>query len=75
MTEQFDIQVMLADGTFADYIVKTERDSDVYQVFSNSEHLASFRASEGEWILEDNTGNLETDLQSRLKEQLKGLRT
>lgn len=74
--EQFDLQVMLPDGTFADYIVKTERDSEQYQVFNGETPVATFSAGDnGEWTVSENSGNIDADLESRIKEQLKGFRT
>lgn len=74
--DQFDMQVMLPDGSFADYIVKTERDSDEYQVFKDDSLFAVFKTNEnGEWTVSDNPGKMDSDLESRIKEQLKGFRT
>ncbi len=70
------MQVMLQDGSFADYIVKTERDSDIYQIFKGESLLATFKTSgNGDWSVTDNPGKVNSDLESRIKEQLKGLRT
>lgn len=74
--DQFDMQLMLPDGSFADYTVKAERNSDEYQVFKDDNLLATFIAKEnGEWDISDNPGNIDSDLESRMKEQLKGFRT
>ena len=67
---------MLPDGSFADYIVKNERDTDDYQVFQGETALVTFAAGKnGEWSVVDNPGNIDGDLQARLREQLKGLRS
>lgn len=74
--DQFDMQLMLPDGSFADYTVKAERNSDEYKVFKDDNLLVAFIAREnGEWDISDNPGNIDSDLESRMKEQLKGFRT
>ncbi|WP_407430204.1 hypothetical protein [Arcticibacter sp.] len=71
--EQFDMQLMLKDGTFADYQVKTEKDSKLYEVYSGESLVASFKDDgQGSFTLNDNSGNIDEDLQSRMIEQLKG---
>ncbi|PRY55116.1 hypothetical protein B0I27_10181 [Arcticibacter pallidicorallinus] len=71
--EQFDMQLMLKDGAFADYQVKTEKNSKRYEVYSGESLVASFEDdSQGSFTLSDNPGNIDEDLQSRMIEQLKG---
>ena len=73
--ERFDLQVLLSDGSFADYELQTERDSKLYEVLKNGEPLASFRATEdGGWALESNPTNIDADLQHRITQQLNGYR-
>lgn len=73
--EQFDLQVMLGDGSFADYQVKTERDSGIFQIYEKDQQIAEFTAGDdGSWTASGNTG-LDEDLQDRIIEQLKGFRT
>jgi len=71
--EQFDMQLMLKDGAFADYQVKTEKNSKLYEVYSGDSLVASFEDdNQGSFTLSDNPGNIDEDLQSRMIEQLKG---
>jgi len=71
--EQFDMQLMLKDGAFADYQVKTEKNSKLYEVYSGESLIASFEDdNQGSFALSDNPGNIDEDLQSRIIEQLKG---
>jgi hypothetical protein len=73
--EIFDIQIMLKDGSLAPYQVQNERDSDIYKVFEQEKHVASFTASkDGSWNLNENPGNIDEDLEHRLVNQLNGLR-
>lgn len=73
--ESFELQVMLKDGSFADYEVQTERDSKVYTILKKAEVLASFKAVEnGAWALESNPGQMDDDLQKRITKQLDGYR-
>ena len=73
--EKFDLQVMLADGSFADYEVQTQRDAKVYEVLQNGKYLASFSATEdGGWALEQNPANIDEDLRNRITQQLNGYR-
>lgn len=74
--EQFDLQVMLKDGSFADFLVQTERDSGVYEVFRNEERMGVFTADDdGSFSISDRQGGPNEDLESRIIEQLKGYRT
>lgn len=71
--EQFDMQLMLKDGTFADYQVKTDKDSKRFEVYSGESLLASFKDDgQGSFSLGDNPGSIDEDLQRRMIEQLKG---
>lgn len=71
--EQFDMQLMLKDGAFADYQVKTEKNSKLYEVYNGESLIASFEDdNQGSFALSDNPGNIDEDLQSRIIEQLKG---
>lgn len=71
--EQFDMQLMLKDGAFADYQVKTEKNSKLYEVYSAESLVASFEDdNQGSFRLSDNPGKIDEDLQSRMIEQLKG---
>lgn len=71
--EQFDMQLMLKDGAFADYQVKTEKNSKLYEVYSGESLVASFADdNQGSFTLSENPGNIDEDLQSRMIEQLKG---
>jgi len=71
--EQFDMQLMLKDGAFADYQVKTDKDSGVFDVYSGDSLIASFKDDgQGSFSLSDNPGNADDDLQRRMIEQLKG---
>lgn len=71
--EQFDMQLMLKDGAFADYQVKTEKNTKIYEVYSGESLVASFEDdNQGSFTLSDNPGNIDEDLQGRMIEQLKG---
>ena len=71
--EQYDMQLMLKDGAFADYQVKTEKNSKLYEVYNGESLIASFEDdNQGSFALSDNPGNIDEDLQSRIIEQLKG---
>lgn len=71
--EQFDMQLMLKDGAFADYQVKTEKNTKVYEVYDGDTLVASFEDdSQGSFTISDNPGNIDEDLQGRMIEQLKG---
>lgn len=71
--EQFDMQVMLKDGAFADFQVKTDREAKFYEVYKKDTLLATFKDDEnGSFVLEHNQGDIDDDLQSRIIEQLKG---
>lgn len=73
--ENLNLQVMLQDGSFADFEVQTERDSKIYTILEKGEALASFKAIEnGEWALESNPGQIDGDLQDRITKQLNGYR-
>ena len=73
--EKFDIQVLLKDGSFADFQVENETGSDIYQVFQKDKSLAQFVATEdGGWIVGHNSGNLDDDLQQRIINQLNGFK-
>lgn len=73
--EQFDLQVMLSDGSFADYIVHTEREAKTFDVLQNGELIVSFKAlANGSWELADNPAKIDKDLQHRIETQLNGFR-
>ena len=74
--EQYDLQVLLSDGSFADYEVRTERDTKIYEISEKGEPVATFIATkDGGWSLENNPGNIDSDLQHRIALQLNGYRT
>lgn len=71
--EQFDMQVMLKDGTFADFQVKTDREAKFYEVYKKDDLLATFKDDEsGSFVVDQNQGHIDDDLQARIIEQLKG---
>jgi hypothetical protein len=71
--ETFDIQVLLKDGSFADYEVRN--DDQKYQILQNEKPLISFKADEdGTWSPYDNVGNIDEDLQERIINQLNGFK-
>ena len=71
--ESFDIQVLLKDGSFADYEVKYDKQK--YEVSQNEKSLISFIADEdGTWSVGDNKGDIDEDLQERIINQLKGFK-
>lgn len=73
--EKFDLQVMLSDGSFADYIVHTEREAKTFKVLQNEELIASFKAlPNGSWELVNNPAEIDDDLQHRIEAQLNGFR-
>jgi hypothetical protein len=73
--EKYSLQVMLGDGSFADYEVATERNGRTYEIQQKGEPIATFKAMEdGGWALENNPGNIDEDLQQRLSKQLDGYR-
>ncbi|MBC7914599.1 MAG: hypothetical protein H7Y07_10825 [Pyrinomonadaceae bacterium] len=73
--EKYNLQVMLSDGSFADYEVQTARDAKTYELLQEGKPLASFEAStNGDWELIDNPGNIDEDLQQRISTQLNGFR-
>lgn len=73
--EKFDLQVMLSDGSFADYKVQTERESKTYEILQGDKAVASFKASaNGGWEMIDNPANIDEDLQQRIEAQLNGFR-
>ena len=66
---------MLADGSFADYDVQTERDAKTFELLKDGKSVASFdAAADGSWVLTDNPGNIDEDLQHRIATQLNGFR-
>lgn len=74
--EKFDIQVMLQDGTFADYEVHNERDGKIYEVITAGKLAGVFEAGDdGSWSLVSNNGNISDDLQQRIINQLNGFRS
>jgi hypothetical protein len=74
--EKFDLQIMLHDGSFADYKVQTERGAKTFEILKDEQNIASFEANvDGEWTLIDNPGNIDEDLQQRISKQLNGFRT
>lgn len=73
--ENFDVQVMLKDGSFADFVVQTERGSKLYTILKDGKEQVSFKAIEnGLWELEDNPAQVDEDLQKRITKQLDGYR-
>jgi hypothetical protein len=73
--ERYNLQVMLGDGSFADYEVATERTGRTYDILKQGTVVATFSATEdGGWNLESNPGNIDEDLQQRLTNQLNGYR-
>lgn len=69
--ESFDIQVLLKDGSFADYQVLT--DGDKYQILDAGKLQGIFRTDRnGTWSMENNSGDIDSDLQGRIINQLKG---
>jgi hypothetical protein len=73
--EEFDLQLMLADGSFADYKVRTERDAKTYEIVQDGTPVALYSAtSDGGWALEQNPGKIDEDLQKRITLQLNGFR-
>ncbi len=73
--EKFDLQVLLHDGSFVDYEVKTDRDSDIYEVLEDGKLIASFKATkDGGWKIENNEAQIDEDLQHRITLQLNGYR-
>ena len=73
--ERFDMQVMLKDGSFADYEVMNDNEKPEYEIWQKDNRLATFTAqSDGNWVLTDNPGDLDADLQQRIINQLNGYR-
>ena len=73
--DKFDIQVLLKDGSFADYQVENERGENTYQVLHQGNKIASFSATEdGSWQIADNEANIDADLQQRIINQLNGFK-
>lgn len=73
--EKFDLQVMLSDGSFADYKVQTERDAKTFEILQDNQAVASFKAAaNGGWEMIDNPANIDEDLQQRIETQLNGFR-
>lgn len=73
--DKFDIQILLKDGSFADYQVENERGTDSYQVFQQEKPIAKFETSaDGSWQILDNTANIDSDLEQRIINQLKGFK-
>ena len=73
--EKYDLQVMLGDGSFADYEVQTEREAKTFEILNKGELIAAFSATEdGGWSLENNPGKIDDDLQQRITQQLNGYR-
>ena len=71
--ETFDIQVLLKDGTFADYEVKYDKQK--YEVRQNEKALITFQANEdGTWSSYDNAGDIDDDLKERIINQLNGFK-
>jgi hypothetical protein len=72
--DTFDIQVMLKDGSFIDYEVRSKSNED-YDIFKDGNHLITFKANEdGTWIALDNRENINEELQERITNQLNGFR-
>lgn len=73
--DRFDIQVLLKDGSFADYQVENERSENIYKLYQQDEFLASFVADkDGGWTVTDNSKDIPEELQERIKNQLNGFR-
>ena len=73
--EIFDIQVLLKDGSLADYQVQNERDSDIFKVYKHDEPVAIYKSKkDGTWQLTENDAQIDEDLQQRIINQLNGLR-
>ena len=73
--EKFDIQVLLKDGSFADYIVQNERGSDSFEVYKQEEKLGTFCASaDGNWEVTEENG-IDEDMQQRIINQLNGFKS
>jgi hypothetical protein len=73
--DKFDIQVLLKDGSFADYQVQNERSESLYKLYKANEHIASFVAdNDGGWSVSENPGDITEELQERIKNQLNGFR-
>ncbi|MBC8053369.1 MAG: hypothetical protein H7Y13_09920 [Sphingobacteriaceae bacterium] len=73
--EKYNLQVMLSDGSFADYEVQTEREAKTFDILKKGEIIASFSATtDGGWLLENNPGKVDDDLQQRITRQLNGYR-
>ena len=72
--DSFEIQVMLKDGSFIDYEVKSESNDD-YEILKEGQHLVSFKANQdGTWTAIDNTENIDEELKERITNQLNGFR-
>ncbi|WP_207426768.1 hypothetical protein [Pedobacter sp. SYSU D00535] len=73
--DKFDIQVMLADGSFTDFEIQNERGENSYEVFQKNEKIGTFQAGDdGSWTLTENPGNINEDLRNRIINQLNGFR-
>jgi len=73
--DKFDIQVLLKDGTFADYQVENERNQNTYLVLHEGKKIASFSATEdGSWQIANNEANIDADMQQRIINQLNGFK-
>ncbi len=73
--EKYDLQVLLSDGSFADFEVQTEREAKTYDILKKGELIASFKPTkDGGWELETNPGNIDQDLEHRITQQLNGYR-
>lgn len=70
--ENFEIQVLLKDGSFADYDVQFS--DNEYMVLERGKRLITFNAdNSSSWNVVSNEGALDPDLQERIINQLKGL--
>ncbi len=74
--DKYDLQVMLQDGSFKDFEVHNESWTDVFMVLQEGKLVSVFNAKkDGTWEMLENPGGIDEDLQKRIGEQLKGLRT
>ncbi len=72
--DSFNIVVMLKDGSFVDYDVKSQSNDD-YEIIKKGNHLISFKAnSNGTWTAYGNSGGIDEELQERITNQLNGFR-
>ena len=73
--DSYNLQVMLKDGSIADYLVQEYPKENKYEVLKDKNPVAVFKSeANGGWLLAENPGNIDAELEERIASQLNGYR-